>query len=589
MPATAPTVTFKATVIAGSPVTTAWNQAGGTYTFLVAGVESSPVDMGQPNPVNLEGISFEGLTTPLINIQVTQSVFQQPVIETGGSISVGYEVTVANNGPSAASQVPISDFTETGELIIDSWQVDGAIPNGVTVSNTGPTTPVAVTDDSNQPGEMSAALDMPAGSQISFKVFATIDPSQTGGSTVTNEALASANGVDVDTNPSLGDSISPPVTVPSTPVNVSFAEAAYTDTPGHTVTPGAAEQPAPAYLYAITVTNNDPNMSDPAVANMEVTDDFSSLPLSNFSWSAVDSDSGNSNNNYWGPATNTNFDELVTLSPGESITYTFTGAVAANAEAVDGKTLSNTATLAMPPGYVDSAFNNKATVQATAALALTETVGLAVTETDSAGGSSVIPTTGTAVAPGNPVTYSITVSNSNLAPSDATNVQVTDQLGGGISAVSWTGSNNTSGTGALNATIADLAPGASVVFTETAKVASGATPNSSTTDAATAQTLDATGAGSVATSSLPVNIGAPSAKLWVAKSDSAATAVPGASVTYTVAVSNEGPSDATNVTLTDAVDSAIDPSSLGWSPRPPEPSPPERRTPSSAPCPTAKR
>ena len=132
--------------------------------------------------------------------------------------------------------------------------------------------------------------------------------------------------------------------------------------------------------------------------------------------------------------------------------------MAANAEAVDGKTLSNTATLAMPPGYVNSAFNNKATVQATAALALTETVGLAVTETDSAGGSSVIPTTGTAVAPGNPVTYSITVSNSNLAPSDATNVQVTDQLGGGISAVSWTGSNNTSGTGTLNATIADLRP-----------------------------------------------------------------------------------------------------------------------------------
>ena len=149
------TVTFKATVIAGSPDTYAWNQAGGTYTYLVAGVESSPVGMGQPNPVNLEGISFQGLTTPLINIQVTQSVFQQPVIEPGGSISVGYEVTVANHGPSAASQVPISDSTETGELIIDSWQVDGAIPGGITVTNTKSAT--RVTNQTNQPGEMSAA------------------------------------------------------------------------------------------------------------------------------------------------------------------------------------------------------------------------------------------------------------------------------------------------------------------------------------------------------------------------------------------------------------------------------------------------
>ena len=87
---------------------------------------------------------------------------------------------------------------------------------------------------------------MPAGSKMSFKVFATIDPSQAGVSTVTNEVLAMQNYADINTNPSLGDSISPPVTVPSTPVNVSFAEAAYTDTPGHPVAPGAAEQP-PAY------------------------------------------------------------------------------------------------------------------------------------------------------------------------------------------------------------------------------------------------------------------------------------------------------------------------------------------------------
>ena len=249
-----------------------------------------------------------------------------------------------------------------------------------------------------------------------------------------------------------------------------------------------------------------------------------------------------------------NFDAL-TLFPGEQVTYFISGTVDADAETVvGGKTLSNTAVLTLPSAYVDTL-----PATATAQLDLTPSVGLSVTKTDDVGTN--------AVPPGGNVTYTIAVNNSG--PSDATKVNLTDALGTGSKGVSWseTSPGALSGTGALNATIADLAPGATATFTEVTQIAANATPWSTTTDTASATSADVTG--SVSSSPVTVNIGAPAAELLVNKSDSSTKAVPGASVTYTVTVSNEGPSDASAVQLTDSLnDGAVDPSSLGWSTTP---------------------
>jgi uncharacterized repeat protein (TIGR01451 family) len=580
------TITFSATLASTySTLSSVYNGPSGTYTDA-----GGPEDMD--NSLASTFISpYPGVPDPLVNIVVHQADPVTNFSTTNGN-TVTYEVLVTNNGPSDATNITLTDTPATSGLTIDKWEVvaNGTATENGTVTAVGTGANNVVVDDSTgtsvtvTPGNWQTPPDAlvngqvllniqspsqitlanPYANQVAIVVVATLDPTLTGGSIVTNSAYTSgaADDVDVDTDPSHWNSVSAPVMAPSTPIDVPLAETAFTATAGNIVTPGGAE---PAYLYTLTVINNDPSTT---LYNLELTDDFSSLPLTpgSFSWSASDN-LGNPNSNTTA-GTSPNFDEEITLNPGESMTYTFTGAVAADAvkveRAADSPTptiLSNAATLTMPSGYSDSAFNNATTAQATpAGLALTPSVDLTVTKTASAG---LAPASG--VTPGGPVTYTITVANSNSAPSDATNVQVTDQLGAGSDAVSWAG-NGASGAGTLNTNVADLAPGASVVFTETTEIDPGATPNSSTADTATAQSLDASGTGSVATSSATVYIGSPSATLLVTKSDNnATTAVPGKTVTYTFAVSNEGPSDATNVTITDAVDGAIDPSSLGWS------------------------
>jgi uncharacterized repeat protein (TIGR01451 family) len=113
--------------------------------------------------------------------------------------------------------------------------------------------------------------------------------------------------------------------------------------------------------------------------------------------------------------------------------------------------------------------------------------------------------------------------------------------------------------GALTDTIATLAPGASVTYTITAVISPSATGIVTNTASVTA----ADDINPTNNSATDVDELVARPDVQVTKTDGLGTMVPGATATYTVVVTNTGPSTATNVQVSDLVPAGV--SSFKWS------------------------
>ncbi|MEP6994273.1 MAG: DUF11 domain-containing protein [Acidobacteriota bacterium] len=170
---------------------------------------------------------------------------------------------------------------------------------------------------------------------------------------------------------------------------------------------------------------------------------------------------------------------------------------------------------------------------------------------------SIVKTDGSASAtPGSPIVYTITVSNAG--PSAVVGASVTDTFPAVLLSPSWTcvasaGSSCAQpGPVAGNiATTVSLAVGGTATFTVTATVSPGATGTLANT-ASVAAPPGVTDPNPGNNSSTDSDSLAPSADLSVVKSGPTAVD-PGAVVTYTIVVTNNGPSDVNGLTLTDVV------------------------------------
>ena len=167
----------------------------------------------------------------------------------------------------------------------------------------------------------------------------------------------------------------------------------------------------------------------------------------------------------------------------------------------------------------------------------------------------------TIVLPGTSDTYIIVVSNTG--PSAVTGASVFDALPAGATAATWlaTASSGdasvtgpTSGGGAL-ATTVNLPVSASVTFTFTTTINPSAT--GSFVNAATV-----TPPGGIPFVTTDTDTLTPTADLSVTITDGRTTVVPGASDTYTIVVSNAGPSTAVAGTVTDLFPAAF--TSVSW-------------------------
>jgi uncharacterized repeat protein (TIGR01451 family) len=160
---------------------------------------------------------------------------------------------------------------------------------------------------------------------------------------------------------------------------------------------------------------------------------------------------------------------------------------------------------------------------------------------------------------GNNISYTITVTNGG--PNVAQTIDLSDVIPTGTTFVSdvqtagpaFTLTNPAVGSGGtIDGTIASLASGASATFTVVAQVPSSTTSGTSIVDVANVSTVtqDPSLANNTATVTKSVLT---SSNLSLTNSTSSATVVAGDTITYTLTVSNAGPSDAQTVQISDTV------------------------------------
>src|SRR5439155_1680199 len=134
-----------------------------------------------------------------------------------------------------------------------------------------------------------------------------------------------------------------------------------------------------------------------------------------------------------------------------------------------------------------------------------------------------------------------------------------DPLPAGVTSFRWSGNGRTNVSGALSDTIASLAPGGSVTYTIVASISPAATADVVNTVTVTSAN-DTNPNNNSATDTDTLR---PQNDVSVTKTDGVDSVVPGTSTTYTIVVSNTGPSTATNVAVSDPLPVGV--TSATWS------------------------
>lgn len=479
--------------------------ASATIT-VVATIDSTFAGSTIPNTATAEAdeaalVSATADTTinPQIDLAITKSDSVDPV-NRGGQLT--YTLDIVNNGPSGATNVQVID----------------TLPPDVTfVSAAGDGTVTAPTGGSNDVTIDLGALAASGTAQITI----TVDVSQTAANTFTNSATVSstesANGFDTNTANN---------TATETTATEATVDLAITKT--DSVDPVA---PGETFTYTIVATNNGPsdatlvNVTDNIPDGIQINSATSTVGTVTIPASAQDTTSANN-------------DDLTlaigNLASGGTVTITVNATVLPDARG----TLTNVATI----GSTDTSLNetNTANNTATETTTLTPSIDLRVTKSD-----SIDP----AIA-GNSLTYTIIVTNDG--PSTATNVSLSDTLPSGVTFTSVTSSQGTASqaSGVVTASIGTLDPAESATITLIVGVNGDTRGTLTNTASVTATETESDTTNNSATATTTIN---GSVDLAITKSDSVDPTAAGGALTYTITVTNNGPSTATNVQMTDTL------------------------------------
>lgn len=444
-----------------------------------------------------------------MNIADLTVVKNSPQNATAGS-DVSFDVTITNLGPDTAITVSLTDplpVTTVGTTTYSMTFVSNTQNSGPAFSCTNPSP--------GTNGTITCTIaSLAAGASANFTFVANIPPTTPAGTTFSNIATASATG-STDPNPE-NDSGVTSVTVPVQRADLGVQKSGPASAMANT-----------DVAYSITVFNNGPNAAD----QVTLTD---TLP-GTMTFVSVMQNSGPafSCGNSGGTITCT----ILSLASGASATFTLTGHIPSGT--TSGTIFTNTATVGSMT-QDDNPDNNQASATTT------------VSSTDMA-----ITKTGPATAnAGGTIAWTVTVINNG--PDTEANAVLIDNLPAGTTfnaIVQNTGPAATcsdpgpGNSGTVSCTFPPLTNGTSAQFTLTANINATFTGTLNNTATVNGANADPNTLNNSATASATVTT---SADLTINKSGPA-TANAGTDITYTITLTNSGPSAAANVSLTDAV------------------------------------
>jgi uncharacterized repeat protein (TIGR01451 family) len=478
-------------VLAGIGVASA-----GAFTLSAGG---EPTNDADTNPNTNTTIDFGFV--PEVDVAIVKSAFDaagtSAITELPAGQQATYRLTITNNGPSTANNVEINDLLPAGITLVSSDLPGGAVtdaPDGV---------------DPTRTRVIGTLASLASGSTVIMNLVVEVDAAATG--TLTNESDVASDGIDTDTANNDSD-------LPLDVNRVAVLGIVKSDTPDPVSAGGDI-------TYTIVVTNQGPStatnvvISDPDLA--DVTFSNPNIVISNPTVStgnvSITADAVNGT--------------VPTLDVGQVATITFVGTVGAT---FGGTTITNTATA--DADEADLVTANEPTD-------VSRNVDLVIQKDGPA----------TTVA-GEQLTYTFTVQNNG--PSGSTGATVSDTLPTGLTFVSSGDENGVTGTfdsntNAINFTLPDMASGATAI-TFTAVVQAGVDAPSSIVNSATvspgtnATDTDTTNNSDDATTTINRNV-----DLSITKTDGVASINAGGQLTYTLVVTNDGPSTVNNAVVTD--------------------------------------
>ncbi len=452
----------------------------GTLLNIAAATATTP----DGTPGNNNGSAPANRVTTTVVEQADVAVTKTgPATVTAGQ-PVTYSLTASNAGPSAAAAVVLSDTLPTGVTFVSAT-------GGGTLSGNVVTWP--------------AIASLASGASQGFSVTVTAP------GTGTLLDIAAGVSTTADPNPANNNGSLPAARVTTTVLEQ--ADLAVTKS-GPVTAPAASTQ-----SYALTVSNAGPS----AATGVVVTD---TLPASVTFVSATGGGTVSGRVVTW-PA-------IASLAAGASANYTVTVTMPATAQ-----TVINLAAAASPTADSDPTNNNGSAAASRVSTTVTASADLRTTK--------VGPAT---VNAGQSVSYTVSVVNDG--PTAAASVVLTDTLPAAATFVSATGGGVRVGNVVTWPAIGSLANGASQSFTVvvTAPV-TGSLLNLASATSATPDPDPTNNNGSAAGSRVVTSV-VEQADLAVTKSGPATVAA-GASFSYTVTVSNAGPSAAAAVVVSDTL------------------------------------
>ena len=485
---------------------------GGSITYTVAVAQVNPAKTGDlVNTATVQPPEGSSDPTPSNNTaadtDTPRLVSDLAITKTDGSATytpgqgLTYTIVVSNAGPSQVQGATVAD-TFDAALGTPTWTASG-------------TTGAVFT--ANGSGNLAQTVSLPVGGSITYTVaVAQVNAARTG-DLINVATVAAPSGV---TDPTPGNN-----TATDTDSARVVCDLAVTKTDG-----SATYTPGQGLTYTIVVSNVGPAN----VQGATVADTFDAA-LGTPTWTATGTAGA-----VFTASGSGNLAQTVSIPVGGSITYTATVAQVNPSRTGD---LVNTATVAAPSGVTDpTPSNNTATDTDTARLVC----DLVITKTDGS----------TTYTPGQGLTYTIVASN--VGPSNVQGATVADTFDSALGTPTWSATGTTgtvftaAGSGNLAQTVS-IPTGGSITYTATAAQVSlsktGDLVNTATVTAPTG-VQDPTPANNTATDTDTL---AAKVDLAITKDSSPTPVAAGQQLTYTLHVTNNGPSNATGTKVTDTL------------------------------------